>query len=73
MIGKAKLLYCLCLPQKISGNKQTYFITKKIVNEFNTFFANIGINLARTITITKLYLKPMRKLWVQVWSQSHFP
>ena len=53
VIGKAKLLHTSHLPQKITVNEINLFDKAKIANEFNKFFANIGIEPARKIPTAK--------------------
>ena len=48
LIGKSKTEFSN-LPQKISIDKKNIFDERKIANEFNNFFTNIGINLASKI------------------------
>ena len=53
IIGKAELQHKSHLPQKITVNKIKLFDKAKIANEFNKFFANIGIELASKIPTAK--------------------
>ena len=53
IIGKAKLLHISHLPQKITVNEINLIDMAKIANEFNRFFANIGIELASKIPTAK--------------------
>ena len=56
LIGKLTLK-SLNLPQKIVVNKVDLFVQTKIAHEFNSFFANIGKNLASKIPNVSTLLK----------------
>ena len=73
IIGKAKLLHTSHLPQKINVNKIILFDKAKIANEFNKFFANIGIELASKIPTARTVFKTYVETVHQLWSQTHFP